>query len=70
MLLANLVCSDPGCEEEIEVSVRRLAQLEGFACGCGHGFVLVSVSELSEPGGELVSIATRRDELSQRTRAA
>lgn len=59
MLLARIVCSDPGCDEEVEIAVERLMQLDGYVCECGHGFVLVSVSELSEPGGEVISIATR-----------
>ena len=32
----------------------------GFTCECGYGFVLESVAELSEPGGEVISIAERR----------
>ena len=59
MLLATLICSDPDCEEELEIEVRRLAQLGDFLCECGHGFVLATVSELKEAGGEVVSIATR-----------
>ena len=60
MLLATLVCSDADCTEEIEIAVRRLVQLDGFVCdGCGHGFVLASVSELAEPGGTVVSLARR-----------
>ena len=72
MLLAKLVCSDPGCDEEIEISVKRLTQLDEFACECGYGFVLESVSELREPGGEVVSIASRmrRGEDEQASRAA
>jgi hypothetical protein len=60
MLLAKIVCSDPGCDEEHEIAVRRLLQLEGFVCECGSGYVLTAVSELAEPGGEVVSIARRR----------
>ncbi len=60
MLLAKLTCSDPGCDEEIEIAVKRLVQLDGFVCdGCGNGFVLATVSELVEPDGEVVSIARR-----------
>ena len=71
MLLARIVCSDPDCDVEHEIAVKRLMQLDGFACeACGHGFVLASVSELSERGGEVVSIATRREPPSQRRRAA
>ena len=70
MLLAKLVCSDPECVEEIEISVKRLSQLGDFACECGFGFVLESVSELSEPGGEVVSIVTRLDPPASQKRAA
>ena len=59
MLLATLICSDPDCDQEIEIEVRRLAQLGNFLCDCGHWFVLATVAELKEPGGEVVSIASR-----------
>jgi hypothetical protein len=57
MFLATIVCSDPGCDEEREVAVRRIDELDGFPCECGHGFVLVAVAELREAGGELVALA-------------
>lgn len=60
MLLAKIICSDPGCYEEHEIAVNRLVQLDGFTCECGYGFVLASVAEVAEPGGEVVSIAKRR----------
>ena len=67
MLLAKLICSDADCTEEIEIAVRHLVQLDGFSCdGCGHGFVLVSVSELAEPGGEVISLARRIDQPASR----
>ena len=67
MLLARIACSDPDCDVEHEIAVRRLMQLDGFVCeGCGHGFVLTSVSELSEPGGELISIAERIEQPARR----
>ena len=59
MLLAKIICSDPGCEEEHEIAVKRLMQLDGYVCECGYGFVLASVAEVSEPGGEIVSIAKK-----------
>ena len=59
MLLAKLICSDPECEDELEIPVGRLAQLGDFLCDCGHGFVLQSVAELREDDGEVVSIASR-----------
>jgi hypothetical protein len=70
MLLAKIVCSDPDCEEEIEVTVESLIKLDGYVCECGHGFVLESVSELKEPGGAVISIATRREDLTRQRRAA
>ena len=66
MLLAKIICSDPGCEEEHEIAVKRLMQLDGFVCECGHGFVLASVSEQKEPGGEVVSIAERIEQPERR----
>jgi hypothetical protein len=60
MFLARVICSDPGCHEEIEVAVESLDELDGRVCDCGHGFVLAAVSELAEPRGEVVSIAVRR----------
>jgi hypothetical protein len=72
MLIATLVCCDPDCDEEIEISVKRLSQLGDFSCECGFGFVLQSVSELREPDGEVVSIVSRvqRGEQEQSSRAA
>jgi hypothetical protein len=63
MFLARIICSDPGCYEEIEVPIENLDELEGFTCECGHGFVVATVSELAEQAGEVVSIAgrTRRE---------
>ena len=60
MLLARIVCSDPECTEELEVAVERLDQLDGFVCECGHGFVLIDVSSLREPGGSVISLPARR----------
>ena len=48
MLLARIICSDRDCTEEIEVTVERLDELDGFVCECGHGFVLAEVAELRE----------------------
>ena len=60
MLLARIVCSDPSCIEELEVAVEELDELDGFVCECSHGFVLIEVAELRQPGGSLVSIPARR----------
>jgi len=59
MLLARIVCSDPRCTEELEVAVQELDELDGFVCECSHGFVLIEVAELRQPGGSLVSIPAR-----------
>jgi hypothetical protein len=66
VLLAKIICSDPDCDEEHEIAVRRLIQLDGFVCECGHGFVLASVSELNEPGGDVISIAERIEQPERR----
>jgi hypothetical protein len=60
VLLAKIVCSDPDCPAEAEVAIDHVSELEGRVCECGFGFVLMQISELRQPGGEVVSIATRR----------
>jgi hypothetical protein len=60
MLLATLVCSDHECYEEREVTVEELGELDGLVCECGHGFVLISVSELRELRRAVVALAPRR----------
>jgi len=60
MLLATIICSDPDCHEEIELRIESLEELEGVVCDCGFGFVLASVAEVREPGGELVELAAGR----------
>jgi hypothetical protein len=59
VLLAKIICSDPECTEEVEIAVELLDELDGLSCECGHGYVLLSVSERAEPG-EVVEIATLR----------
>ena len=66
MLLARIVCSDRNCTEELEVAVESLDELEGFVCECGHGFVLMEVSELRESGGSVVSLPDRRPSAQRR----
>ena len=46
MFVARIACSDPDCYEEIEVNVDNLGELDGLVCGCGYGYVLLSVSKL------------------------
>ena len=62
MLLARIICSDADCTEELEVTVENLDELDRFLCDCGHGFVLVTVSEhREEPArGQLVELPRRR----------
>ena len=45
----TIVCSDSECIEELEIAVDDLDVVEGYPCECGHGFVVVSLSELIEP---------------------
>ena len=68
MLLATILCSDPGCDQAHEVAVETLDELEGFACDCGHGFVIAAVAELREPGGVVVPLrpAARRADAGRR----
>jgi hypothetical protein len=68
MLLVTIVCSDPECIEEREVAVADLDAIDATVCECGHGFVVVTVSELDEPGqeGSLISLPERRHAPSRR----
>jgi hypothetical protein len=61
MLLARIVCSDPECAEETEVTVETLDELDGHACECGFGFVLIQVAEEREPRSmQVVQLPERR----------
>ncbi|HKH22058.1 MAG TPA: hypothetical protein VKA88_00420 [Solirubrobacterales bacterium] len=46
MFVAEIVCSDPACFEELEVIVEDLAELDRYVCDCGCGFVLARVAGL------------------------
>ena len=59
MFLVTIVCSDPECVEEREVAVEDLESVDGYVCECGHGFVLITVSELDQPG-TVVRLPERR----------
>jgi hypothetical protein len=61
MFLARIVCSDWECAQELEVRIEDLDELDRYACDCGHGFALISVSELREAAdrGELVELPRR-----------
>ena len=62
MLLVTVVCSDPECAEERKVAVKDLDATDETVCDCGHGLVVVAVSELDEPArsGSVVSLPDRR----------
>ena len=68
MLLVTVVCSDPECVEEREIAVEDLGAVDATVCDCGHGFVVVSVSELDEPDheGSLISLPERTPAPSRR----
>ena len=40
------MCSGRDCTEELEVVIDDLDKLDHVACHCGHGFVLLSVSDV------------------------
>lgn len=52
--LAHMICSGRGCLEELEVVVDEVGDVDRFGCVCGHGFVLLSVSEVELAEVELV----------------
>ena len=61
MFIARIVCSDAACTEELEVTVENLDELDRYLCDCGHGFVLITVSELRDDSrGQLVELPRRR----------
>ena len=60
MLLAKIDCSDPECDEDLEIVIEDLAELGGLVCECGYGFVLTSVSELRPDDAKVVSIQFRQ----------
>jgi hypothetical protein len=62
MFLVTVVCSDPDCLEEREVAIEGLDAIESHVCECGHGFVVVAVSELDEAprGASVVALPRRR----------
>jgi len=70
MLLAKIVCSDPGCDEQKEVVVEFVDQLNGLTCECGHGFVLESVSSLAARPAQVISMDLRRPARRSDRRAA
>jgi hypothetical protein len=70
MLLAKIVCSDPGCDEVKEVVVEFVDQLDGLVCECGHGYTLESVSSLAARPAQVISLDLRRPPRRSDRRAA
>jgi hypothetical protein len=67
MLLVTVMCSDPECWEEREIAVEELDAIDADVCECGHGFVVVAVSELNDPErGSLISLPDRQRSPSRR----
>jgi hypothetical protein len=60
MLLARIDCSDPACEEDLEIVIEDLNELHGLVCDCGYGFVLTTVSEMRPDDAKVVSIQFRQ----------
>jgi hypothetical protein len=46
MLIARMLCSDPECAEEHEVTIAELHELDRACCECGFGLVLTSISRV------------------------
>ncbi len=45
VLVARLICSDPACAEGTEEHAGSLDELYAYACHCGCGLEVLSVSE-------------------------
>ena len=60
MLLAQIDCSDPDCEGDLEIVLEQLDELAGLVCECGHGFVLTTVSELRPDDAKVVRVEFRQ----------
>jgi hypothetical protein len=50
MWLAHVVCSANDCYEELEIVTDDLAEIDRIGCDCGHGFLLLSISEVELVG--------------------
>jgi hypothetical protein len=68
MLLVTVFCSDQECTEEREILVDGLDDVDSQICDCGHGFVVVSVSDAdgAPRAGALIELPTRRRKPSSR----
>jgi hypothetical protein len=51
MLIARMLCSDPGCAEELEIVIAELAELDRACCDCGFGLVVTAISQLEPARG-------------------
>jgi hypothetical protein len=60
MLLAQIDCSEPACEGELELVIEDLDELAGLVCECGHGFVLTTVSELRPDEAKVTHVQFRQ----------
>ncbi len=47
--IVEVACSDPACEEQVELLLADLEEVDRAVCGCGHCFVALSVSHLLRP---------------------
>ena len=47
MYTARLVCSDPGCPEELVAQAATLRELESLLCDCGCALELVGWPEVA-----------------------
>ena len=47
--IVEVACSDPACEEQVELLLADLEEGDRAVCGCGHCFVALSVSHLLRP---------------------
>lgn len=45
VLVARLICSDPSCAEEAEEHADSVEELATYACHCGCGLEVLSLSE-------------------------
>ena len=72
MWIAHVICSGPGCDEELELVAESLEELDRLNCECGYGFAVLSVAEASliETAGAEVVQLTRDVERAESRRAA
>jgi hypothetical protein len=70
MLLVTVICSDPECTEEREIAVEELDAIDATVCECGHGFVVVAVSELGRAVESATVIELPKRRRAQSRRAA